>query len=196
MPRRATDLRIRLINRGMEILKVEGVESLSLRRVANDCNVSHGSPYKYFDNKDMYLNAIFDQLIVHFGEKMNVNIDNYYSAEEKLFAIGMNFINYSMDYPNYFKYLFLENTFAHLYINGTSIDTKRELPAMTLYKNIINSIIVDKDINLSSETIFIHLWSYITGLALIISKNDIENMKYEDIEQNIKLMISNYFNKR
>ena len=43
-----------LIEAGIEILNVTTPEQLSLRKVANQCGVSHAAPYKHFKNKQFY----------------------------------------------------------------------------------------------------------------------------------------------
>lgn len=60
------DLKNALINAGVEILAKEGVDGLSLRKVAQRAGVSHSAPYAHFPDKQSLIAAIstegFNQL--------------------------------------------------------------------------------------------------------------------------------------
>ena len=47
------NLRQALIDAGIKIINESGEESLSLRKVAAECNVSHAAPYAHFNSKDL-----------------------------------------------------------------------------------------------------------------------------------------------
>ena len=48
------DLRNALIEKSIEIVSSEGVQSFSLRKAAAACGVSHAAPYKHFQNKEEF----------------------------------------------------------------------------------------------------------------------------------------------
>ena len=52
------DLKNALIKAGVEILSQEGVEGLSLRKVAQRAGVSHNAPYSHFPDKQSLIAAI------------------------------------------------------------------------------------------------------------------------------------------
>ena len=68
MKRNTAELRENLIQTGMEAIKNQGLEQLSLRTVATACGVTHGSPYKHFGNKDGYLKVVLARLTQLFYE--------------------------------------------------------------------------------------------------------------------------------
>ena len=51
------DLKNALIRAGIEILSKEGVQALSLRKVAKQAGVSHAAPYAHFADKQALLAA-------------------------------------------------------------------------------------------------------------------------------------------
>ena len=57
---RTNDLRIALIQAGIEEINTYGANGLSLRRVATACNVSTAAPYKHFKDKKEFIAAIID----------------------------------------------------------------------------------------------------------------------------------------
>lgn len=62
MPRKPTQLREKLIQTGLNYIEQYGVETISLRLIAEKCQVSHGSPYKYFKNKQDYLETVLAEI--------------------------------------------------------------------------------------------------------------------------------------
>lgn len=52
------DLRIRLVDVGVELLAREGVGALSLREIARRAGVSHGAPRRHFPTHLELLSAI------------------------------------------------------------------------------------------------------------------------------------------
>ena len=55
MKRNTAELKEKLIATGVEEIRTRGVNQLSIRTVAQRCGVTHGAPYKHFENKDVYL---------------------------------------------------------------------------------------------------------------------------------------------
>lgn len=53
-------VRERLIAEGIRVLSEEGVNNLSLRRIAQACGVSCAAPYRHFRDKDDFLLAVAD----------------------------------------------------------------------------------------------------------------------------------------
>ena len=52
------DLKIQLIKSGLQMIQEDGINRLSLRRLAQMCNVSEAAPYSHFKNKEELLVAI------------------------------------------------------------------------------------------------------------------------------------------
>ena len=52
------NLRNELIEKGIELVEEYGMQQLSLRKVAQACNVSHAAPYSHFKNKDDLISAM------------------------------------------------------------------------------------------------------------------------------------------
>ena len=44
-----------LIEKGIELVNKNGINQLSLRKVAQACGVSHAAPYSHFSNKEELL---------------------------------------------------------------------------------------------------------------------------------------------
>ena len=55
LPYHRKDLKNLLIEKGIEIVNTDGLQSFSLRKAAAACKVSHAAPYSHFHNKEELL---------------------------------------------------------------------------------------------------------------------------------------------
>ena len=56
------NLRVELIEKGLEYIDPYGVETLSMRKLADSVGVSSAAPYAHFKNKDAFLSAVRDYI--------------------------------------------------------------------------------------------------------------------------------------
>src|SRR5512134_4066459 len=74
------DLKNALIKAGVEILSKDGIEGLSLRKVAQRAGVSHNAPYSHFPDKQSLIAAIstegFKQLYDELSAAIALHKDN------------------------------------------------------------------------------------------------------------------------
>ena len=59
------NLRSALVEAGLELISMEGEETLSLRKAALKCGVSNAAPYSHFNNKDEFIAAIQQHIMVN-----------------------------------------------------------------------------------------------------------------------------------
>ena len=64
------NLRNELIEKGIELVEEYGMQQLSLRKVAQACNVSHAAPYSHFKNKDDLILAMQSYITDQFTERL------------------------------------------------------------------------------------------------------------------------------
>ncbi len=69
------DLRQALIDAGIHIIETEGVDALSLRRVATACGVSQAAPYAHFKNKAELVDGIKDHVQQELMESLSSSLD-------------------------------------------------------------------------------------------------------------------------
>ena len=55
------DLKTQLIKAGLRMIQEEGIKKLSLRKLAQVCNVSEAAPYSHFKNKEELLDELFSR---------------------------------------------------------------------------------------------------------------------------------------
>lgn len=65
-----TDQRRRLTLEALSLYRTQGVEAVTLRRLAARAGMSHFTPYRYFQSKDELLAAIKTEVFAHFAEHL------------------------------------------------------------------------------------------------------------------------------
>jgi len=101
------DLRQALIGSGIKILKVEGLNALTLRSAARAAGVSHSAPYSHFKDKQALLAAISTESFNDLYERITTTITEFRnSPRELLTETGWTYVQFAVSEPNCFKLMF------------------------------------------------------------------------------------------
>ena len=95
-----------IINRGYNIAKEEGLESINARRVAKELNSSVQPIFHNFTNMEELKNEVVDKIYTTYQEYMLKG-----SKEEKPYkGMGLAYIKFAKDYSNFFRILFMSES--------------------------------------------------------------------------------------
>ena len=192
MKRNTAELRENLIQTGMEAIKNQGLEQLSLRTVATACGVTHGSPYKHFGNKDGYLKVVLARLTQLFYEEVTKDLDKSLSARHQLLQMGQAFVLFAQTNPHIFEALFIKFPFKYMDITPETILTNVDLPGFNHFKKLIVRLIEEKKLMGKEIDVLIHLWSFILGLSILSMGQIGESFSPRTIQENIEGMLERY----
>ena len=162
------NLRQALIDAGIKIINESGEDSLSLRKVAAECNVSHAAPYAHFNSKEELIEAIKSSVTDQFMEELEASVSDCSTAEEAIIAMGRTYLTFFSRNPDYFVFLFgKQNINAHLQMNK---DYKNDYPPFVLLKRMYKRYLEEKGIEKSfeeQEIDLIKIWAMVHGMASI-----------------------------
>ena len=162
------NLRQALIDAGIKIINESGEESLSLRKVAAECNVSHAAPYAHFSSKEELIEAIKSSVTDQFMKELEAGVAECATAEEAILAMGRTYLTFFSRNPDYFVFLFgKQNINAHLQMNK---DYKNDYPPFALLKRMYRLYLEEKGIEKSfeeQEIDLIKIWAMVHGMASI-----------------------------
>ena len=192
MKRNTAELRENLIQTGMEAIKNQGLEQLSLRTVATACGVTHGSPYKHFGNKDGYLKVVLARLTQLFYEEVTKDLDKSLSARHQLLQMGQAFVLFAQTNPHIFEALFIKFPFKYMDITPETILTNVDLPGFNHFKKLIVRLIEEKKLMGKEIDVLIHLWSFILGLSILSMGQIGESISQRSIKENIEVKLEQY----
>lgn len=101
------DLKNALIEAGIEILSKEGVQALSLRKVARKVGVSHAAPYAHFADKQELIAAIategYAKLYQKLAQAAAMCPDD---PARKLVEVAWAYVQFATSKPDHFKVTF------------------------------------------------------------------------------------------
>lgn len=101
------DLKNALIQAGVEILAKEGVDGLSLRKVAQHAGVSHSAPYAHFPDKQSLIAAISTEGFNQLYAELEAAISPYSKNPKKqLFDGAKTYVRFAEENTDTFKIMF------------------------------------------------------------------------------------------
>lgn len=101
------DLKNALITAGVEILAKEGVDGLSLRKVAQHAGVSHSAPYAHFPDKQSLIAAISTEGFNQLYSELEAAISPYKKNPKKQLIKGVKaYVRFAEENTDTFKIMF------------------------------------------------------------------------------------------
>lgn len=174
------NLKKALIDAGIKIINEEGEQSLSLRKVAAACGVSHSAPYAHFKDKEELLSAIKSSVTERFTEYLYSSVDamKEESSEKAIIAMGRSYVKFFIDNPDYYQFLFYNQRITVHLMTGEIHE--EDYPPFLLLKDLFFKYLEEKEINLSDEEKEIELikiWSTVQGIASIACMENVVTSK-------------------
>ena len=169
------NLRQALIDAGIKIINESGEESLSLRKVASACQVSHAAPYAHFKDKEELVEAIKSSVTGQFMEELTAAVNGASGAEQAIVEMGKHYVSFFIRKPDYFKFLFGSmNVIAH-----TRPDRKfdEDYPPFVLLKDTYLKYLKENKFKKSreeQEVELLQIWATAHGLAAIACMSGVE----------------------
>jgi AcrR family transcriptional regulator len=100
------DLRRALINSGIELLETEGLDKLSLRKVARKAGVSQTAPYSHFKDKDALMASIAEVGFTRFTEELLKHAKGINGSQDRLLALARGYIHFAFNNRSLFRMMF------------------------------------------------------------------------------------------
>ena len=100
------DLRAKILDAARELFVNEGVEAVSMRKVADKIGYSATTLYNYFDDKEALLYALCD---ADFGtlHEMFKKVGKIADPIERLRKMGQTYITFALRYPSHYRFMFM-----------------------------------------------------------------------------------------
>ena len=172
MARKESITKQMIIDGAFELLKKEGVEAVTARKLAAHIGCSTQPIFRVYENMDELLTELFERARAYYEDFCNSNKNNY---DTPFVSLGINYIRFAKQEQNLFKLLFLSGNKDHtLYelING-----KENAFVMKEIKKIPN-------LNMDNvELIFTKVFIFMHGMAgmTITGEFDLSDREAEDM---------------
>ena len=157
------DLKNALIKAGVEILSKEGVEGLSLRKVAQRAGVSHNAPYSHFPDKQSLIAAISTEGFKQLYEELDAAVLSYSDDPKRQLQEGVwAYVQFAMNNTDTFKIMF----------SGV-LEKEKEYPAFVeishqTFERVVDVVRICQDAGIlnstPSEVMAVAVWGQIHGI--------------------------------
>ena len=151
-----------IINTTIAWINKNGYQDFSLRKLAKEINMSAPAIYKHFKNKDDLFEKVTEELSASFMK--NVNLDATQSIEEKILIIAQQFCQQFELQTNLMDFLF----FNSQSVANFDFENIEKYPFLQNMKYLIHEANPGK---ITDQQLFIKLWSFIQGYALLLKNN-------------------------
>lgn len=157
-----------LIKEGKAMIKANGLQSFSLRQVAERCNVSYAAPKNHFKDKKELVKAIKDNIAEDFYQYLSNIYEQNKDSEDILILLGKGYVKYFIDNHHYYNLFFQENIVVDaisMQKNGTIYS---DFKPFTFFQEIATDFL--KKNGFPADTInecVISMWSLVHGIAAI-----------------------------
>lgn len=101
------DLEQAVLDAAADLLEMDGVAGISVRKIAKQIGVSHQAPYKHFASRDEILVALREKGFARLTEVINDARDKHpRSARLQLQAAGMAYVDQAERFPGMYELMF------------------------------------------------------------------------------------------
>jgi AcrR family transcriptional regulator len=178
-----------ILKAGVKLFKKVGYRNTSMDMVAEEAQLSKGTLYLYFKNKDdLYANCILEDGLKFLNSIFEEAENKSSTVEETIIAYADAFHNFTQKFPELFNFTMGVDTASSLDLNNLSEETREKLENLQteifsnrikyLQKGIQEGVLKD---NFSTCYTLIQLWVSIAG-ALHLSKKKQLSYMFESVE--------------
>ena len=179
------DLRMVMIEKGIEFIDEHGAKGLSLRKIAAACGVSHSAPYSHFATKDELLSAIEKHISGKFATALKDSVKEAGVTIEGLINLGYAYVMFFVRNPDYYRFIF-----GHT--SGIEAGDGHEYEPYDFFKGFIKKLLETTDYPKETwANIFYAQWAMMHGLASIGILMDDEEIHV--IEKSVRDILSNNY---
>lgn len=193
------NLREAVLEAAHKLLELEGINSITLRRIAREVGVSQNAPYSHFKDKTALLEALAADGFHGLLNSMSESSASYSTPSDHLQAIGKGYVTYALSNPALFKLMFdmqqsaTSESIALQTVSSQSFQVLRDAVA-----NVQESKNQDGADGLIAS---ISAWALVHGLSVLLIENklsanpEVQSLKSSDIiEQSTKIFTQGLIN--
>jgi AcrR family transcriptional regulator len=169
------NLRQAILDAAIQLIAEQGINSLTLREVAQRVGVSPMASYRHFENKSMLLVALAEDGFNRLHNAMNLALDEASTGPlRRLQATGVAYVLFAVTHPSYFRVMF-----------GASIPDRCDYPelhetASKTFDVLVRALVECQQANCIRsnhlEELAQILWAQVHGLAMLILDDQLPEM--------------------
>jgi len=168
------DLKNALIKAGVEILSKEGIEGLSLRKVAQRAGVSHSAPYSHFPDKQSLIAAISTEGFNQLYSELDAAVLAYPKSPKKQLQQGVSaYVQFALNNTDTFKIMFSD-----------VLEKEKEYPAFVeishkTFQRVVDVVRTCQEAGIlnstPSEMMAVAIWGQVHGIISLALEGQISH---------------------
>jgi AcrR family transcriptional regulator len=193
--REKNELRSRIMDAARELILEQGVEAVSMRKIADRIEYSPTAIYQHFADKEALLRAMCERDFDALGEDMRERTAHVPDPVERIMMLGEGYVRFAMEYPSHFRVMFMTPA-AHPTTMTDEDRAKQNDPNQDgyAYLKVAVQAGIDgghfrpelTDVELIAQT----FWAAVHGVAAIqVAKADDPWIKFAPLEQRVRLAV-------
>ncbi len=174
----AETLETAIVDAASDLLATDGLQSFSMRRVAERVGVSATAIYHYFDGKDALVNKVVHQGFERFGEYLAAAIAPHpWGSLERIKSLGEAYVRFALENRAYFRVIF--SIQRHEVIDdlpeGGGYHLLREVVADAIESGVLREA--------NPDLVSMYLWSTVHGLVTLMLAGACERCKAKGVPE-------------
>jgi AcrR family transcriptional regulator len=149
----------------------EGYQHVSMRKIANELDYTHGAIYYHFKNKAELFYAIIAEDFVALDQELFKVMALQLADKEKLEMLLLGFIKFGLKYPNSYELMFL--------LRDEEVKSHLQKETNTAYENFAQAVFQLCSKKITTKEIW-SLFLCIHGFVAVYCRNE---QSYEDVKE-------------
>lgn len=162
--RKPTDLRQKVLDASLALIKEGGLDRLSMREVARKAGVSHQGPYHYFEDREAILAAIASEGFSKLGRSLGAAAQTGSDPAKAVENVGRAYVDFALRNPAYFQAMFRADAVP---LDRYPDARQREDEAFGDLVEGVGKAFADQPSDVR-QSIAIACWAMVHGLATLI----------------------------
>lgn len=165
------NLRVALVEAGLQLVEETGIEALTLREAARQAGVSQTAPYRHFADKEALLAAVAAAGFKELQRALSEAAAGIEGANRRLQRLGRTYVHFALDHPGLFRLMF-----------GAGIGDKQSYPLLQQAAQAAYALLEDvmrAYLGCSHDTpaATVAAWSLVHGLASLLLDQQFDSVE-------------------
>jgi len=175
------DLEVALITTARKFVKKNGLESLSLRQIANEIGVSPSAAYHYFPDRNSLLSALgfslFEELADYQERELaKVPGASARAARERFRNLGRTYFDWAIRESHFFNLMFSDFCLIESSMDQAREENRAYQTLIHCLDDLVETGLMDKKVRGSAELLS---WSVVHGTTSLIVSGHLDSEDFE-----------------
>ena len=185
------DLEVALITTARKFVKKNGLESLSLRQIANEIGVSPSAAYHYFPDRNSLLAvlgfSLFEELADYQERELaKVAGTSARAARERFRILGRTYFEWAIREPHFFNLMFSDFCLIESSVEQTREENRAYQTLIHCLDDLVETGSMDKKLRASAELLS---WSVVHGTTSLIVSGHLDTEDFERALDSLELAL-------